>query len=145
MAEAPPVKTSIRSTNSDGMVLKSTALEPGTPETTRLPLINTNVREVPKFLKSTDATPALELEKLELVRLIEGVPISGICNKRSCKLVTPEAAISCELMTVIGDGESAEAERIRDPVTSITACGVDWAIPNNGEKAPIKIKTALLN
>ena len=109
----------MRSTNSVGIVFKSTALSPGTPATDRRPLISTKVREVPRLRRSTVATAALAVEKFEFVRLMVGVPIVGFLSSNSCTLVAPEAAMSSAVSTCTGVGESAFNDLMREPVTSI--------------------------
>jgi hypothetical protein len=62
-------------------------------------LTNTNVRSVPNSRKSTVETPALDVAKFELVRLIAGVPNTGLFNNICWMLVTPDASMSVASMT----------------------------------------------
>src|SRR5471030_1897898 len=107
---------------STGMVFRSTAVSPGTPETKRRPLTSTRVRESPRLRRLTVDTPPLEVRKFELVRLSVGVPIVGFLSSKSCKLVTPDAAISAAVRTCSGDGDSAPGDEMRELVIC-TCCG----------------------
>ncbi|MCP2012400.1 hypothetical protein L1274_006164 [Duganella sp. HSC-15S17] len=73
-------------------------------------------------------TPTLEVWKLELARLMVGVPIVGFFCNKSCRLVAPDAAISTEFNICNGDGDSAAGEAIREPVISTFCMGsaVSW-------------------
>src|SRR5471032_1753838 len=129
---------------STGMVFRSTAVSPGTPETKRRPLTSTRVRESPRLRRLTVDTPALEVTKFELVRLSVGVPMVGFFCSKSCKLVAPDAAISALDSTCKGDGESAPGEEIREPVICTfcmlsTAASCAWAACKPSASPPTQI------
>jgi len=62
--------------------------------------------------------PALDVWKLELVRLMAGIPIVGFFCNKSGRLVAPEAAISTEFNICNGDGDSAAGDAMRGAVIS---------------------------
>src|SRR5471032_614367 len=101
---------------SSGIVFRSTSVSPGTPETKRRPLTSTRVRESPRLRRLTVDTPPLDVRKFELVRLNVGEPMVGFLSSRSCKLVTPDAAMSAAVKTCSVDGDSAPGDEMREPV-----------------------------
>jgi hypothetical protein len=82
------------------------------------------VRFSPRLRRSTVATPALEVRKLELVRLYVGVPSDGIFSSSSWILATPDLAMSSAVSTCTGADDCAPMDRMREPVISTR-----WSVP----------------
>ncbi len=131
-AEAPSFRISTRSMTATGIAERS-APPPiwldNAYGATRLPLMSTRVRLVPKPRSEMPVKPTRPVPSPPASLKLPIDWLIGRRSSRSCAVVMPEFAMSCLLMTVTGSAPSPSTRLMLEPVTSILSlvCAVCWA------------------